>query len=452
MKKWVLLFSILFISYVLMIWQTSLLHAGNVQVSVTAQDKLDAFLNKVENMKNQFNNDIKYENFLDTMRTKLNGLSNKYSKNTTIIEMIKYLEDWVSKLKTEFVKNKDMNNFFCDLSDTCEPGSEKSMTGVLAQKPSTENNIAATNTGTQKKCNFDECLNNDFYVIKSTNTDYPEGCHSEWLILPEDLCILKIGKMYVAPKNYTFIEKPTNNYVTSLVKDNRVHAIKNSVIIQSTPSAWASCHDVLTQVDAKYNRFTPEWDTSKASQFFAERDYVRNNSPECKALDNASNAPDPYKGKVTLWANPQTCEALFNEILPEKKWKFIDEFGWDGGSRNCTQNNSNKNGLCALELHLAKLQLYTDKPYYVWKNILATQYGTEYQMYQSSIINDFFATYLWDWKLLKPTPIYERKINYSSDMIKGPDGNYTRPVVNGNIQWYSLAEWANGFYKICVWF
>jgi len=57
------------------------------------------------------------------------------------------------------------------------------------------------------------------------------------LILPEDLCILKIGKMYVAPKNYTFIEKPTNNYVTSLVKDNRAHAIKNSVIIQSTPSA-----------------------------------------------------------------------------------------------------------------------------------------------------------------------------------------------------------------------
>ncbi len=452
MKKLLLFVTLLAISFLWGISYVSLTNAGNVQVTVTAQDKLDAFLEKVSRMKNQLNNDTKYEVFLETMTWKLKELSTKYNKNKTIVEMIDYLQDGVKKIKTDFLATKDMDNFFCELNDSCLTELPKTNSTTTSQTVTAENKTPIINTGSQQKCSFDECFNNGFYVIKSTNTQYPEGCNSEGLDTPEDHCILKIGKMYVAPKNFTFIEKPANSYAKSLVYDNRVNAIKNSVIVHSTPSAWASCHDVLTQLDAKYNRFTPQWDTSKASQFFAEREYVRNNSAECKALDNATNTPDPNKWKIQLVQNPQNCESLFSQILPEKKWKFIDEFGWDGASRNCTQNNSNKNGLCALELHLSKLQLYTDKPYYIWQNILAISYGSDYQMYQSSIANNFLATYLWDWKLLKPTPTYEKRINYSAGMVQWPDGSYVYPTINWNIIGYSLEEWANGLYQICVWY
>lgn len=447
MKKLLVILSVLIISIVSVWGQTlrSNVAISYAQTTVANQDKLDIFLTNVSNMKNQLNNDTKYQNLLDTVTSKLNELWNKYSSNTVIVEMINYLKKWLTQMQQDFVKNKDVDSFFCELNGTCSENN-KIDTATSSQTPTT------TNTGTQNKCSFDECLSNDFYVIKSTNTYYPDGCNSEGLKNPEDLCILKIGKMYVAPKNFTFVEKPSNDYTKSLVKDNRVNSIKNTYIIHSTPSTWPSCHDVLTQVDVKYNRFTPEWDTSKSSDFFAEREYVRNNSPECKALDNAASIPDPNSGKIQLVANPQTCGDLLNQIVPEKKWNLIDEFGWDGWNKNCTTNNSNKNWLCALELNTSKLQLYTDKPYYVGQNILKINYSSEYQMYDPSVSNSFFATYLWDWKLLTVTPIYEKKVNYSASMIQWADGSYTWPMVNGRFYWYALPESANGLYQVCVWY
>lgn len=105
-------------------WQNHISYASNISsqnTKIIAQDKLDAFLNKVVNMKSKFNTDKKYEVFLDDMMIKMKWLWTKYSSNTTISEMIDYLEKWLKKIKSEFLKNKDLNSFLCDIDDDCSP-------------------------------------------------------------------------------------------------------------------------------------------------------------------------------------------------------------------------------------------------------------------------------------------------------------------------------------------
>ncbi len=89
------------------------------QTTVTNQDKLDAFLSKVRTMKSSMSS-TKYEKFLDTVIDKLNILWIKYKSNTTITEMVVYLTTWVKWIKEEFTKTKDVDNFFCELTDSCE--------------------------------------------------------------------------------------------------------------------------------------------------------------------------------------------------------------------------------------------------------------------------------------------------------------------------------------------
>lgn len=88
--------------------------------SVPNKDKLDLFLNKVWLLKNQFNDDSLYEKFLIALESKLNTLWNKYKSNDSITKMISYLKNSVSKIKEALVANKDIDNFFCDLTESCD--------------------------------------------------------------------------------------------------------------------------------------------------------------------------------------------------------------------------------------------------------------------------------------------------------------------------------------------
>ncbi len=82
------------------------------------QDKLDNFLWTIISMKSKMSS-AKYEVFLDNIFKKLTLLWTKYHNNTTITDMVSYLTTWVKWIKEEFLKNKDLDNFFCELTDSC---------------------------------------------------------------------------------------------------------------------------------------------------------------------------------------------------------------------------------------------------------------------------------------------------------------------------------------------
>lgn len=156
MNKIISLLWVLFTVIVLFWGQNYISYASNISsqnTNIVAQDKLDAFLNKVVSMKSDFNTDEKYEAFLDSIIIKLKWLWTKYSSNTTISEMIGYLEKWLEKAKTEFVKNKDLDNFFCDLNENCVKNTSSSQ--------ATNTNISTnTNTTLNTNVNTNTTINN----------------------------------------------------------------------------------------------------------------------------------------------------------------------------------------------------------------------------------------------------------------------------------------------------
>lgn len=70
----------------------------------------------------------------------------------------------------------------------------------------------------------DEKWDYGFYVVSDKN-DFDvdgekEGCNEDGLVDPENLCVLKLGNMYISPKNFTLkgIAKQTLVSVPSLSK------------------------------------------------------------------------------------------------------------------------------------------------------------------------------------------------------------------------------------------
>lgn len=423
-------------------WKTSSVNEMTINLDIPNKNALDKFLVKVKNLSADMTS-TDYKNKLIFMSNKLNSLENSYSNNIQITKMLEYLITWINQIKIDYEKNNDINNFLNDIySDTT----------IKTSTNSTINTTSTWSTGTisntTSTCDFDECLSNGFYVIKSTNTKYSEWCNSEWLKTPENLCILKIKDMYIAPKNFTFLAMQQRNstissydnsttyyntYKKSLVNDQRTTIIPtakfyNNQNVVSTPS----CRDALNNVDVKYGRFTSSWDPSKSNEFFAERDSVRNNAPACVALDNPSTTNT--NTWLQLPSNPETCFDLLTLIIPEKKWENIKNIWWDWSKNICDNNSSDKTWICALQLNRSKLKLYTDKVY------------SDFWLFETK------STYLWDWNVSIWTPVYQQVMNYSANMIKDSNWNYTRPTTQWKLLYYDNPETKNWIYEICVWY
>lgn len=128
------------ISYGNMVWFT---HASSANITLVTtkipyQEKLDAFLVKVANMKTQLD-DTKYENLLNSISKQLWDFSQKYASNTTLSQMITYLNDGVKKLQYDLNGNVNVDNFLCQLLWNCWDESTPSCTTqydpVCAQPP-----------------------------------------------------------------------------------------------------------------------------------------------------------------------------------------------------------------------------------------------------------------------------------------------------------------------------
>ncbi|MGE4443593.1 MAG: hypothetical protein AB7E37_01200 [Candidatus Altimarinota bacterium] len=195
-------------------------------INSAIQNKLDVFLNKVVSMESEFSNDEQYEAFLDSVITKLQGLGSKYSGNAVISEMINYLETGLKKAKTEFVQNKAMNSFFCELNDNCGKNTTSTQTTTINTNvtPSTTPVVTpSTNTTdstvllsgiSHKVEGYDLSKSNYTYnyqtmklTSKSLGITYdfslnvPEGEVYNSVIQAEDFCKSK-GKGYRLPKSY----------------------------------------------------------------------------------------------------------------------------------------------------------------------------------------------------------------------------------------------------------
>jgi len=99
--------------------QTSTQNISSSTQTLPGQDKLDAFLAKITSLRQTLNDDVKYQTLLVQVEQQLQTLWERYKANTTISQMIAYLRNWVSKIKTELVANKDMDDFFCSLLGNC---------------------------------------------------------------------------------------------------------------------------------------------------------------------------------------------------------------------------------------------------------------------------------------------------------------------------------------------
>ncbi len=88
-------------------------------LGVPNQDKLDIFLNKLVSMRKEFNDDAKYKLLLTQVKGQLQTLGSKYKSNTTISQMLSYLDSGIQKIQTELENNTDVDNFLCELLGNC---------------------------------------------------------------------------------------------------------------------------------------------------------------------------------------------------------------------------------------------------------------------------------------------------------------------------------------------
>jgi hypothetical protein len=129
---------------------TSTSSTSSAGTQVSNQDKLDAFLAKVRGMKTELNDDDKYERILNSVISKLQVLKTKYTSNATVSSMVVYLSNGVTSIKDTLVKNKDVDNFFCELAGGCSPS------------------VVSTGAG--------GVISGDYYIKNSTEN---EGCKSQ---------------------------------------------------------------------------------------------------------------------------------------------------------------------------------------------------------------------------------------------------------------------------------
>lgn len=90
---------------------------------VPNQQVLDNFLSRVKLMRENYNNDIKYIDFLNNLQSQFTTFSQKYSSNSTLVEMIVYLQSGINGLKISVSSRQDDMNefksFLCEFSWGC---------------------------------------------------------------------------------------------------------------------------------------------------------------------------------------------------------------------------------------------------------------------------------------------------------------------------------------------
>lgn len=280
MKKIISALWVLLATIMLFWWQNSISYASSVtsqSTTLVAQDKLDAFLSKVENMKNQFNNDEKYEAFLESVIVQLKWLWTKYSSNTTISEMIRYLEKWLEKIKTNFSQNKDMDNFFCELNNNCANSvsstqttnttvntNSNTSTNTTISTPTTPSVAATTNSADTtvllswishkvewydlSKSNYTynyatmKLKSKTFWITYDFGLNLPEWVVYNSVLQAEDFCKSK-WKWYRLPKSYELknlydLKSSIDNYYydryTSTIPNWFYRVIRND----NNPNVW----------------------------------------------------------------------------------------------------------------------------------------------------------------------------------------------------------------------
>lgn len=119
-------------------WNTSTSSLTTTSAVVPNKEKLDKFITKIESLKSTMT-DEKYEATLTAVLEKLNKLSTKYSSNTTIAPMLAYLKTSIADLKNKATQDKDVDNFFCELTDNCD-------TQTTTPNPTTGNNTSTQNS------------------------------------------------------------------------------------------------------------------------------------------------------------------------------------------------------------------------------------------------------------------------------------------------------------------
>lgn len=120
---------------------------------VPNKEKLDKFVTKIESLKSTMT-DEKFEATLTAVLAKLEKLSTKYSSNTTIAPMLAYLKTSIADLKNKATQDKDVDNFFCELTDSCD-------TQTTTPNPTTGSNTStqnSTSTGSTSTQVIDEIL------------------------------------------------------------------------------------------------------------------------------------------------------------------------------------------------------------------------------------------------------------------------------------------------------
>ncbi len=144
--------------------------------SIPHQQKLDAFLTKVKNVRKELNNDAKFETVLNQLISQLKTLRDNYKTNSLISQMINYLDISVQAIKKDLIQNKDVDTFFCQLSGDCENEL------VIKTNVNTNSSINTTNTSTN---NTQPKQEQDNTNVK-TNTTTGWKIKSEW----RDTCMI----------------------------------------------------------------------------------------------------------------------------------------------------------------------------------------------------------------------------------------------------------------------
>lgn len=267
---------------------------------------------------------------------------------------------------------------------------------------STSSTVRSLSTASQNR-KVDESWNYGFYVINSENdfdgNGTKEGCNESGLVDPENLCVLKIGSMYVSPVNFTLkgtvksdsiltsdfargaYSIPNITISSTLAKDTRaslekygLSMIDDSVLV----SSGSSCQQALVDLENRYK------DTSgritNTTAYYAEWDRIRNSGSECSAYDRDSTSyynkavgknilsSDSCGMFVTSYRQSNGNNGVSTSTIGNKKWIALTELGGDGLNNVCSPNGSNKKGLCAIELNQSKLQLLSDGLYYGFKD------------------------------------------------------------------------------------
>ena len=212
---------------------------------VPNKEKLDKFVTKIESLKSTMT-DEKFEATLTAVLAKLEKLSTKYSSNTTIAPMLAYLKTSIAELKNKATQDKDVDNFFCELTDSCDNSSSQS-----------SNITWWVQTGATWSINTTEEIINlyvSWWILACWNPEknnYTTYWAEKWVV--------KIQRWYCEEKwGYVWTMcswKATNVKTLKSIKNNDTFVCSNTQVQISTGSqiwTWITSSTISNSNDNKY--------------------------------------------------------------------------------------------------------------------------------------------------------------------------------------------------------